>query len=70
MNKAAQRPPETGEDVPLTVAERGVREDEVGKSSVLCQPTVFAVVRDGRRVWLEDSGFLREDDRVLEVRQA
>ncbi|MFC3893089.1 hypothetical protein ACFOWZ_16565 [Lentzea rhizosphaerae] len=54
----------------MTVGERGVREDEVGKSSVLCQPTVFAVVRDGRRIWLEDSGFLREDDRVLEVRQA
>lgn len=68
-SQVSERVLEVGDDVPLTVAERGVRESEVGKSPVLCHPTVLAVVRDGRRVWLEDTGCLREDDRLLEVRQ-
>jgi len=66
---AVEREPEAADEVPLTVAERNVREDEVGKSPVLCHPTMLAVVRNGRRIWLEDSGFLQYDDRVLEVRQ-
>ncbi|WP_434446758.1 NAD(P)-binding protein [Lentzea sp. E54] len=61
--------PEIGEDAPLAVAERSVDTDEVGRPPVFCQPTVLALVRDGRRMWLEDpeAGCLREGDKVLEV---
>lgn len=60
--------PDVG-DGPLAIAERGVDEDEVGRSPVFCPPTVLALVRDGRRIWLEDpeAGCLRQDDRLLEV---
>lgn len=68
--QAAERVADVGGGAPLAVAERGVHEDEVGKPPVLCDPTVLAVVRDGRRIWLEDTGCLREDDKLLEVRQA
>lgn len=58
------------DDLDLIVAERAVREFEIGRAPSECGPFVLAVVRDGERVWLDDpdGASLRPDDRLLVLR--
>jgi hypothetical protein len=52
-----------------TVVERAVTNGEVGRSPLDCDHQVLAVLRDGRRLWIEDpaAAVLRDGDRVLVV---
>ncbi len=54
-------------DLEWSVAERAVKRDEIGCSPLTCGHQVLAVVREGRRIWVEDPsvGALRGDDRLL-----
>lgn len=54
----------------LTVAERDVRESEIGRTPLACGPLVLAVVRGGMRVWREDPAVtsLQRDDQLLVLR--
>jgi hypothetical protein len=49
------------------VSERPVMWDEVGTSPLVCGNEVLAVVRDGRRIWVEDPevGQLRHGDTLV-----
>lgn len=51
------------------VVERAVTNDEVGLSPLDCEQQVLAVLRDGRRRWIEDPvvALLHAGDRVLVV---
>ncbi|WP_434445390.1 NAD-binding protein [Lentzea sp. E54] len=54
------------------VLERPVMQDEVGSSPLECGNEVLAVVRDGRRIWVEDPavGELRGDDVLVVLSSA
>lgn len=54
-------------DLEWAVTERLVMPDEVGSSPLECGNDVLAVVRDGRRLWVEDPavGELFGDDRLV-----
>ncbi|RAS67330.1 Trk K+ transport system NAD-binding subunit [Lentzea atacamensis] len=55
------------QDLEWTVAERAVMREEIGCSPLSCGHQVLAVVRDGRRVWVDDPSVaeLRGGDRLL-----
>jgi Trk K+ transport system NAD-binding subunit len=57
-------------DLGLAVAERAVRDSEIGRAPSECGALVLAVVRGGERVWLDDPDVasLRPDDRLLVLR--
>lgn len=57
-------------DLGLAVAERAVRDSEIGRTPSECGALVLAVVRGGERVWLDDPNVarLRPGDRLLVLR--
>lgn len=67
VSEPAAAPPRPADRSDLAVAERAVRDVEIGRSPRECGPSLLAVVRAGARIWLDDGAVreLRQDDRLL-----
>jgi voltage-gated potassium channel len=62
--------PSSTANLSLVIAERAVRDAEIGRTPRECGALVLAVVRGGARVWIDDPDVqtLRPDDRLLVLR--